>query len=434
MYYAVFDLSTTLETSQLTLNQLGTPLRCLQESSIAFPRFSTCICLPIAFLGALNEMSPHNKRAMAHRVAAKERIAARYGRGRRKKEVRHSRGRPNHSNKERGNSYTSIYNEPNPLDRQIFDFLIVVDVEATCERKNDNYPHEIIELPGVLVDVRRGVIDKGRSFRSYVRPIINPILTDFCKSLTGITQENVDGAPVLQDVVKLFEEWYRRTIPAGAKVVFATDGPWDLKNFVYEHSIMRDHVRFPSIFYEYVDIRTTFANYFNKGKLIKLEDMLHRMNLQFEGRPHSGFDDSVNIARLALSMMKAGCVFNYLVSIPLTDKFYYSLEGVPLYRREEGSGTLDPDVVNDIAKKCYGDEYFSFGTRHRDEVLKYRKQQQLLEHNNKPRASLKPPPLRHGGQGIRYRLVAVLVLLAVAVMMLLALAYRKMLSWYNKPH
>jgi hypothetical protein len=37
-----------------------------------------------------------------------------------------------------------------------FDYLVVVDFEATCEEKNTvDYPHEIIEFPAVLIDVLR---------------------------------------------------------------------------------------------------------------------------------------------------------------------------------------------------------------------------------------------------------------------------------------
>ena len=37
-----------------------------------------------------------------------------------------------------------------------FDYLVVVDFEATCEEKNNgDYPHEIIEFPAVLIHVLR---------------------------------------------------------------------------------------------------------------------------------------------------------------------------------------------------------------------------------------------------------------------------------------
>ena len=34
-----------------------------------------------------------------------------------------------------------------------YDYLLVIDYEATCMENNTNYKHEIIEFPGVLIDV-----------------------------------------------------------------------------------------------------------------------------------------------------------------------------------------------------------------------------------------------------------------------------------------
>ncbi|ORC90110.1 uncharacterized protein TM35_000091600 [Trypanosoma theileri] len=380
-------------------------------------------------------MSGHTKRAMAQKKANKERRACLHG----QRVSTHQRKKPQQRSQQQQQQqqqqyqhhrqgtrpHNGIYDDVDPLDRQLFDYIIVVDVEATCERDTNNYPHEIIELPGVLIDVRRGVVDRQRSFRSYVRPTRHPILTDFCKSLTGISQEDVDKAPTLQEVVQAFESWFRATIPAGAKVAFAADGPWDFKNFIYEHAIVRDHVSFPSLFYEYLDIRTTFAHHFNRGAPLKLDAMLNRMKLRFEGRPHCGFDDAVNIARLAIAMMRAGCVFDYLVAIPLDDSFHYSMDGFPLYRREEGSGKLDADVVNDIAKGCYGMDFFTFGEQHREKVLQYRS-----EHPREFRhAALKYMDERfHRGRltAVRSRLMALFVLAMIAVAMILQLLYTRL--------
>ena len=46
-------------------------------------------------------------------------------------------------------------------------------------------------------------------FHSFVRPVINPKLSEFCKSLTGIEQETVDKAEVFQDVLIRFESWMK---------------------------------------------------------------------------------------------------------------------------------------------------------------------------------------------------------------------------------
>lgn len=39
----------------------------------------------------------------------------------------------------------------------------------------------------------------------------------------------------------------------------------------------------------------------------KLSTMLEKLGLKYEGRPHSGLDDSRNIARIAIRMLQDGC-------------------------------------------------------------------------------------------------------------------------------
>ena len=68
-----------------------------------------------------------------------------------------------------------------------YDYVCVIDFEATCtETRALDYPHEIIEFPLVLVNMRTLQIEDATSF--YCRPTTNPLLTKFCTELTGITQ------------------------------------------------------------------------------------------------------------------------------------------------------------------------------------------------------------------------------------------------------
>lgn len=39
------------------------------------------------------------------------------------------------------------------VSKTLYDFLAVIDFEATCDENNPSYRHEIIEFPVVLVDV-----------------------------------------------------------------------------------------------------------------------------------------------------------------------------------------------------------------------------------------------------------------------------------------
>lgn len=89
------------------------------------------------------------------------------------------------------------------------EYLLIIDFEATCEEKNPpGYPHEIIEFPAVLVNTSNEphIHDV---FHAYVKPQINPILSEFCKALTGIEQEVVDKAKVFPDVLQQFQNWLK---------------------------------------------------------------------------------------------------------------------------------------------------------------------------------------------------------------------------------
>jgi inhibitor of KinA sporulation pathway (predicted exonuclease) len=85
------------------------------------------------------------------------------------------------------------------MNKQTFDYFCVLDFEATCQESNKDYTMEIIEFPVVMIDTQPLLIES--TFQMYVKPIINPTLSDYCTQLTGITQETVDSAYVFADVM-----------------------------------------------------------------------------------------------------------------------------------------------------------------------------------------------------------------------------------------
>lgn len=72
---------------------------------------------------------------------------------------------------------------------QEFQYFVVIDFEATCDKDTKPYPQEIIEFPSVLVNSTTGQLED--CFQIYVRPTYNQLLSDFCKELTGIQQNQV---------------------------------------------------------------------------------------------------------------------------------------------------------------------------------------------------------------------------------------------------
>jgi len=201
-------------------------------------------------------------------------------------------------------------------------YILVLDFEATCEKDQNDYVHEIIEVPVVMLNVQTGKIEA--EFHSYVRPTTNPILTNFCKELTGIEQEWVNHSKILSEVMTDLHDWLIKVnllsqdnLPI-QPFAFATDGPWDFDNFlVTEYS--RLSLPVPFYFHEYVNIRMMFADYFRCSRM-NVSRMLERMGMQFQGRLHSGIDDSRNITQIAKSLISSGCPMEVNAKLKILEK------------------------------------------------------------------------------------------------------------------
>lgn len=186
-----------------------------------------------------------------------------------------------------------------------FDYLIATDFECTCVEVIYDYPHEIIEIPAVLIDVRdKRIISE---FRTYVRPVRNPVLSDFCVEFTKIAQETVDEAPYFREALEKLFQWMRKFGLGDKKTRFAfvTDGPHDMWKFM-QFQCLLSNLRMPHMFRNFVNIKKTYKENFN---LVKgngksgIENMLDGLGLSFVGNKHSGLDDARNIAQIVIHLM-----------------------------------------------------------------------------------------------------------------------------------
>lgn len=195
------------------------------------------------------------------------------------------------------------------------DYFVVIDFEATCEEKNPvGYPHEIIEFPAILVSARsKAVVD---TFHRFVRPTVNPTLSEFCRTLTGISQETVNAADTFDQVHAEFLRWMEgHGFGVDSTFTVVTDGPFDMGRFLHLQCL-QSGIPYPTSYAgHWANIRKCFANFYreeffaNKGgsgpnKLPSLKDMLEALELTFEGTPHHGIDDARNIARVLTYLLK----------------------------------------------------------------------------------------------------------------------------------
>ena len=182
------------------------------------------------------------------------------------------------------------------------DYFLVLDFEATCEDKTKMKPQEIIEFPVLKVNAQTMTVES--TFHTYVQPTAHPVLTPFCTKLTGITQEMVDGQPVLEEVLKEFHKWMSTSglLDPGVNFCFVTCGDWDLKTMLPSQC---KHFRLPipHYFRKWVNIKRIFEA--ATGQKAKgMVGMLEYFELQLEGRHHSGIDDSRNIACILAKLAK----------------------------------------------------------------------------------------------------------------------------------
>ncbi|OAD01830.1 hypothetical protein MUCCIDRAFT_132030, partial [Mucor lusitanicus CBS 277.49] len=201
--------------------------------------------------------------------------------------------------------------EPAKIEKkQPFDYYLFFDVEATCEANGGfTFPNEIIEFPVVLVDGQTfGIVDE---FRSYVKPTINSTLSDFCKDLTGISQETVDKSPIFIDVLDDFQAFMAKYDLFQSKTAaFVTDGPFDIRDFItkqLKHSKIKPRPAYFDI--PWVNIRKLFREFYKQKDNKNINLMLQHLGLTFQGREHSGLDDARNLVAIGKKMHEEGCVF-----------------------------------------------------------------------------------------------------------------------------
>lgn len=201
---------------------------------------------------------------------------------------------------------------------QPYEYVICVDFEATCW-ENLAPPRwresEIIEFPAVLMNLKTGKIEA--EFQKYIMPIESPRLSTFCTNLTGITQDKTDNGIPLQTAIMVFQEWLRKELRQRNLILpkmlkdnkigncaFVTWSDWDF-GVCLAKECQRKRLKKPHFFNQWIDIRSLYKEFY-KYRPLNFNDALLHLNMEFEGREHSGLDDSKNIAKLTYKMIHDG--------------------------------------------------------------------------------------------------------------------------------
>ncbi|NXQ63521.1 ERI2 exoribonuclease, partial [Anthoscopus minutus] len=184
-----------------------------------------------------------------------------------------------------------------------------------------------VEFPAVLLNTSTGAIES--EFHMYVQPQEHPILSEFCTELTGITQNQVDEGVPLNICLSQFLKWIQM-IQKEKKITFSTDSQsnstseakacafvtwtdWDL-GVCLHYECKRKQLCKPDILNSWIDLKATYRAFYNR-KPKGLNGALQDLGIAFQGREHSGLDDSRNTARLAWKLICDRCVLKITKSL-----------------------------------------------------------------------------------------------------------------------
>lgn len=186
-------------------------------------------------------------------------------------------------------------------------YYVVLDFEATCKDGDLMSPQEIIQFPAVLVDgYSYQVLD---TFNRFVKPQHSPELTEFCKTLTGISQEDVDKGITFATALSQFQEWLQSHGLFNNFTVM-TWGNWDLMCMLPAQCDLIG-VAVPWCLRTWCNLKYVVNRVAGIHPKVALKDVVTQyFNLPWIGSAHNGLHDSLNVSQLLP-------YFTYSKSVPL---------------------------------------------------------------------------------------------------------------------
>ena len=173
---------------------------------------------------------------------------------------------------------------------------IIFDLEATCWRgRPPKGITEIIEIGALNVDRYGDVVSR---FSKFVKPTVNPHLSGFCKQLTSISQENVDGARTFDRVIQEFKEWGEMYDDDYVLLSWGVDDSNLLRNDCRLHNVEDDFT------YQYVDLKKAYRNLKELKHARGLKATVKTEGFDFTGLHHRAISDAENLAKVFIKYLE----------------------------------------------------------------------------------------------------------------------------------
>ena len=174
------------------------------------------------------------------------------------------------------------------------DRLICIDIESTCEEdRSKQHISEIIEIGLCIINLSSLQIEEKESI--IVKPTRSKI-SKYCTDLTTLTQDQVDKGVLFKDACDILKSKYN-----SKNRTFASWGAYDRKMF--ESQCRETCIDYP-FGRDHINIKNLFGVFYGLQKELNVPKALDYLNMQFEGRLHTGLADACNISKIFINMIK----------------------------------------------------------------------------------------------------------------------------------
>lgn len=172
---------------------------------------------------------------------------------------------------------------------------IVYDLEATCwENQPPGYVQETIEIGAFKIN-HFGEI-RGK-FNRFIRPTVHPVLSPFCRQLTGIDQIEVNRARPFPEVIQEFMDWGRIE---EEDYVLCSWGNFDRKMFAHDCRLHRLDADWTE---RHANLKEQYRNLKRMRQGIGLRKAVEKEGIPFTGQHHRGISDAENLTKLFLKYL-----------------------------------------------------------------------------------------------------------------------------------
>lgn len=180
--------------------------------------------------------------------------------------------------------------------------LYVVDFEATC-LKNGDYDAEFIKKQEII---QAGIciaepeeIRTIHQFSLMIKPVFNPLLTDFCVKLTSITQTQVEKGFPFAEAVKIME------LVSQPGDTFCSWGNFDPS--IFKKNCELHEINNPFENWPHVNIKQFAADWFQE-EARGIKGTCDVLGIPFQGQLHIGLNDASNVVNVLRQIQMDDCL------------------------------------------------------------------------------------------------------------------------------